>query len=452
MRGLRRRAFRRAVWTVAVAGILLSQAASVSASQADPTPPSTQPTDAELGQDKLDAAAESIKSISAADDAYYEAGIDLDKQTVVVFRKGGDTGLSQSVKALYTEKALGATVEFRNALFTTSEMFAIQDTIVAANEKLEAEGIVLSTIGSSPPGGPIVVKYSPKGAPADLDVFNRLGITRAWPRAALDGGVQFETGDVAPFDRISDTSPLYGGARIHAPSIVVGGQRVWETCTTGYGVRSTTAGVISAFITTAWHCYNPANPVMYNQWTSSGNFAIGNVSSVEATYDTAYVKIGSSRTSAPRIFNGPPVNNTQSMPVVSSGPISFGDEYCASGANSYNTCEGIITQTNVLTPITNAYTGEKRFLRLDRLSEKHGAFMGAEGDSGGPVYSFANSTSVVARGMIAAGNLDSAALRQCPSYITDVEPEEGHPTACTTDLYISSASSAAAAHDVTYVW
>lgn len=129
---------------------------------------------------------------------------------------------------------------------------------------------------------------------------------------------------------------------------------MWEECTTGYGVRSTTAGVTSAFITTAWHCYNPANPVMYNQWTSSGNFAIGNVCSVEATYDTAYVKIGSSRTSAPRIFNGPPVNNTQSMPVVSSGPISFGDEYCASGANSYNICEGIITEINRLTPVTNA--------------------------------------------------------------------------------------------------
>ncbi len=135
MRPLRRRGFRRAVWTVAVAGVLVSQVAFVSASQADRTPSSGQPTDAELGQDKLDAAAASIASVAAADDAYYEAGIDLDKQTVVVFRKGGDTGLAQSTKALYREKALGATVEFRNALFTTSEEAAILDTVEAAYDR-----------------------------------------------------------------------------------------------------------------------------------------------------------------------------------------------------------------------------------------------------------------------------------------------------------------------------
>jgi len=89
---------------------------------------------------------------------------------------------------------------------------------VAANEKLEAEGIVLSTIGSLQTGGPIVVGYSSTGAPADLDVFNHFGITKGWPTAAFDGGVQFEARDVATWDQLSDRSPLYGGERIPGPS------------------------------------------------------------------------------------------------------------------------------------------------------------------------------------------------------------------------------------------
>ena len=214
MHSLHHRTNRRGLWTIAVVGAFILQLVAVSASRAQEPPkgPPSALTSAELDQNRLaaatqfdqnelDAAAQSIRTVASADiEHYYETGIDIGRQTVVVWRKGGDLGLTGATKARYAANALGSPVQYRDAPFSKAEEQIIQNSVLAQYTELKDRGIIITLIGSLQAGGPLIIHYSAKGATPTLEILTSIGITTNWPEAALKGEVEFKAGGVTPFD------------------------------------------------------------------------------------------------------------------------------------------------------------------------------------------------------------------------------------------------------------
>lgn len=358
-------------------------------------------------------------------------------------------------------------IEYQDSSVTRSQADAVFQYFANAHTSLQNTGYRIGRVRFDLKSGRFEVGYSIQVTSADATVMPLTGsaVLTISPLRGLPGGkledvatttlssivknaVYKKEAPSIPFDRVSDTTPYFGGSRVHGPSGSMGGNNQaphgFSVCTSGFAARSRTSS--GAFLTVPYHCYKPANPVFYTQWTTSGNRALGNVSSSEVPNDTAFVKLGSSSTSSPYIFNGPWGNNTQAMKVVGSSAIVNGDEYCASGASSLNRCGGIVDSFRGTDVYENLYTGQEYSVWVYKVVSKSYTQYAAQGDSGGPVYKFSSASTVIATGLIVGGAEDI--LTTCQ----DSEPDPARPIICTTGAMVTPVQDLVNNHGVYFTW
>lgn len=423
-------------------------------------------------QNLLDATGASITSFADSHDPnFYALANDVPAATIYIYRVGGTPAEGSALASGYTKLASsGVHIAFRNSSVTNVQANAIFKYFGGAHASLRAKGYRIGRVRFDLKTTRLIVGYS---RPASTTTANKnttlapltgstvLAIsspqvvngrledsaTASSLTSIVNAALYKEEPPSIPFDRVSDYPPYFGGSRVHGPTGAMANNQVspqgFTVCSSGFAVRSKING--SDYLTVPYHCYKPASPAFFTQWTTSGNKTLGNVTATEVANDTAFIKTGSS--SAPYIFNGPFEDNLSGINVAGSSAIIRGDSYCASGANSGNRCGGIVNSTRETDEFQNLYTGQDYSVYVYEIVSNTYTQYAAQGDSGGPVYAAQSGTTVIAKGTIVGGAGEGLATCQ------DAEPDPEHPIICTTGALVTPAQDLAnSSHQVTFSW
>lgn len=223
-----------------------------------------------------------------------------------------------------------------------------------------------------------------KSAPAMAAAArSRLGIP---VRASLSGGERlqatctFNPSDTAgPGHRCYDISPdFWGGAVI---------QSQYAGCTAGFGVHNSAGGL---YMMTAAHCaWTPSgyeNGVTF--YNGNKTYTMGQITDVPGTHDGAIIptSAGHRYYDGPGIFGG---DSSFTKAVAGQQGTSVGDMLCESGSFGGVVCAMRVTALNYSDGTWNSMA----------LAASLGGTYSIDGDSGGPWFSLAGTSSVYAKGI-----------------------------------------------------
>jgi len=350
----------------------------VPASAADPkapVPSAVQPTDAVPAgyrswdevyafQTRLNAAAERVLAAGGAGNASIVAS-PLDHELRVYWR--GE--VPASVLAL--AKGLDVTVVFRPAEFTHSEL-------VKQAQRLAANPRVVE-VGPQADGSGLAVTVADRLLPTDrsaLEATTRIPL-------AITAGRRLQ----AMYNRQADIPLFWGGSK-------------YNGCTNGFPLQ--VAGSTNVYMISAGHCGDNGGAANIPGLASP----TGTFSSKNTCRDTLLINYPSGV--SPAIYTGP-FNSSTSAAVVGTASDFVGNLVAAGGAASGEHLNIPVQGVDVF----GAFTGIPCTTvgPLTRAGYGTATCALAPGDSGGPVYSYSSSTTVLGRGTITGGPLGTAT---CP--------------------------------------
>ncbi|MFI9151512.1 DNRLRE domain-containing protein [Streptomyces sp. NPDC053367] len=225
-------------------------------------------------------------------------------------------------------------------------------------------------------------------------------------------------------NRQYDTSPYYGGARIH--SDLTTSSAVW--CTAGFAWRYDSKW----YMVTAGHCTsgngaitNPSGtdyigPVVRDNWKNG----YGSVKLSGQSYysgDLSLYRVNSDSSATPRIYKG---GKTSSSSRMVHGYwkrwAQSGDKVCTGGMMTGEMCGWQITATQATVHYSSGTTAKNMV-----VAKKTSGSCTIKGDSGGPVYTVDGSGNAIAKGILSGGgggggDNSGGFFDPCWLYFTDI--------------------------------
>ncbi|WP_392749771.1 Ig-like domain-containing protein [Streptomyces sp. LN590] len=203
-------------------------------------------------------------------------------------------------------------------------------------------------------------------------------------------------------NRQYDTSPYYGGARIH--SDITTSKAVW--CTAGFSWKYDGKW----YMVTAGHCTsgngaitNPSGtdyigPVVRDNWKNG----YGSVKLSGQSYysgDLSLYRVNPDSSATPRIYKGGKTS-TSSRPVHGYWKrwAQSGDKVCTGGMMTGEVCGWKVTDTQATVHYSSGTTAKNMV-----IAKKTSGSCTISGDSGGPVYTVDSSGRAFAKGILSGG-------------------------------------------------
>jgi len=357
--------------TVATPALADSKPQKPSATQPQGKPPGGFATWEEVYafQSRLHAAGERILAAGGAGNASLVAG--LENRQLRVYWNGQ---VPESVRTLAA--GLGVPVVFLPAQFSHREL------VSQAQQLISEKG---------------VIKAAPKadGSGLAVTVAGQLSQTdRASLQAATRVPLTITAGarPQAMFNRQSDIPPFWGGSRYSTP--------ITDGCSNGFPIQApSTPNIV---VISAGHCGNDLDGAnISGQGSPTGTIHLKNT-----CRDTLLIYYPAGV--APAVYTGA-FNSSTSATVVGGGFDMVGDLVDTGGSFSGEHLNIPVQAVDVFASIGGIPCASVGPLTQAGYSTATCAV--APGDSGGPVYSYRTSTSVIARGTITAGDLGTA---NCP--------------------------------------
>jgi hypothetical protein len=187
-----------------------------------------------------------------------------------------------------------------------------------------------------------------------------------------------------PLARSNDVSPYWGGGRFSTPG---------TGCTTGFAVLWNGLD----HMLSAGHCGNDGQLAV----DGGGNPAVdtmGDIFNDNNSRDTLMINTPSQG----NVYVGPS-SSSVSVDVIGAAADFVGNVVCTGGARTGEHC-GI--------PVTHVNQSDFGYFPLTRAAYPTAACAGARGDSGGPAYTYSGTAAVVGRGTISTGRPGTAS---CPN-------------------------------------
>jgi hypothetical protein len=313
------------------------------------------------------------------------AGVVVDpaRRTVKLYWHGDPTAaVSREISAA---GALGVSVTVTQAPYTRNQLLDETKRLAGLNAAQPASaGARVVSVAPMPDGSGLDVGMS--GVPANVSAEQARQHVPYLSSTALSLTV---TGNVSPVpgSRQADTPPYWGGALITQGS---------GACSSGFGVAGNNGA--ATYILTAAHC-GPGT------WSTGAGVAMGStIQGVDWTHDAELILTNAGNL----VYDGGSIaGGTQfSKYVVGASPSRVGDWVCTSGAFSGAVCNIQVVKTD------EAISVGGHPMTLVRAEQSNHVAPIGNGDSGGPVFSLANSNvDDVARGTITA--YDTATIVPC---------------------------------------
>lgn len=364
----------------------------------------------------------SIEAIEAAanktDPDFYSVRIDWESKGLTIYRKGGSGPLDDFYQALLPGDVVLA---IRDSAISSTEKKEIAGILNENFDLLQSRGTVLLWSGVENPGEGYLVQYKGNDPLTRADIA---GLSRF-----SDEQIRFELGEpVLPLGRLGDTSPFYGGSRLHTP--------LEFRCSSGFPVRTSDG---KTWLTTAWHC----NKSYDNRfWTPT--LFLGFATLHAETIDHSVIDVtAQGRRTAPYVFTGGYPDQSQTKRVQ--GVIGARDDMpvCASGSYMYAKCGLYIQESDTWSSQTN-YGGPFYNMHGWRVAPLSGfSAVVASGDSGGPVYSYNSTNTAVSAVGIVSGAVSISQVT-CPARLN------GH--VCAYRFFMTSSLEAAIHFGLQYTW
>jgi hypothetical protein len=328
--------------------------------------------------------ADDVDKMGAADAQFSLAAIDVEANTVVVYRVGGVPAVRTAMAQRYTSVPArnGAKVVYRTALLTQKQSAAVVDAVSGAVGELARSGIEVTQI-TPEAGGPITI-----------------GVARLTPEAAglATRFATYGTGTVrvaeqAPptlTSRRDDATPYSGGAWIRGAGLT----NPNAGCSSGFSLRRPSDGV--RFLTTAYHCVQRASD---HRFWDGGNDYMGTVPAAleRRGRDLIAIQVNSDN----KIWVGGYDATTAKKTVTRAASPRVGNIVCTSGAYSGALCNARVTGTAAFLGPQDHHNDDVPYTFHVWIAQQlDGRTIMGSGDSGGPVIINTDTTQVVALGSI----------------------------------------------------
>lgn len=394
-------------------------ALSATTADAEPGEPSLPPALEDgaiwVTQQRLSRVVDSLAAASDADAGFSAVEVDVAAGTVVVHRVGGagdaaaaayqraaDSTLTVENEAQRSARPTGLLdsgpddlrLEVRPAVLARAQTLQLERRLVAESEARRGEGIAIEHFGPGAAGGPFRIGV----VAADR---HRAAVEQAY---GIFGAGTVEVVEAQPrptvANRMRDSSPFYGGARIRK-----GGGMAHGSCTGGFTGRSGING--ADYLMTAAHCVNYDARYFTTPLSNAGgsHLQIGDVTAINYGLDVAFIRTST----APYVFDGG-VTDAFTKQVVGVRGYVRGEYTCVSGSYTGVRCEAVLDATEY---IRNCM-GNGVCVQVPVIKAIHarGAALVQPGDSGAPVFTpRADQRTVTARGMVTNAGLEVVA---CP--------------------------------------
>jgi hypothetical protein len=328
--------------------------------------------------------ADDVDKVGAADAQFSLAAIDVETNTVVVYRVGGAPAARTAMAQRYTSVPArnGAKVIYRPALLTQRQSGAVVDAVSSAVGELAKSGIEVTQI-TPEVGGPVTI-----------------GVARLTPEAAAlatrfatFGAGTVQVAEQAPptlTSRQDDAAPYSGGAWIRGAGLT----DPRDGCSSGFSLRRPSDGV--RFLTTAYHCVLRASD---HRFWDGGNDYMGTVPAAleRRGRDLIAIQVNSDN----KIWVGGYDATTAKKTVTRAASPRVGNIVCTSGAYSGALCNARVTGTAAFLATLDHHNDDIPYTFDVWIAQQlDGLTIVGEGDSGGPVIINTDTTQVVALGSI----------------------------------------------------
>ena len=333
-------------------------------------------------------------------------GVGTQPNSVIVYRVGGSP--SPTIDESYRANLPAETsISYSAARLTAQQVTQINGIVNSHLSDYKASGLRLGSWGLRDTDAEFQIRYDPAGRTPtadDLAPYAQFG----------EGNVQFVAGG-APvmLDRINDTPPWWGGARIDRKGTTVG------QCTTGFSSKSSLTQ--DDYVSTAWHCYDGST-----EFVTGGGEAYGYATIIDGPDDIVFIDVSAQHLgSAAYVYNDAHGGATSRIPVNSQFSPRLNNPLCLSGSFSYLRCNAEVSNGQTWL-VVNTYLDEEYSVTGWRVISTDGTWLAADGDSGGPAWVPQSDGSAKAVGTISAGDPPAVS---CPSWLA------GHK--CYSTIFIS---------------
>jgi hypothetical protein len=336
-----------------------------------------------LAQAPLERSAEQIKAQVASQGltGFTSVTLDADVNTLRLYWKGAavPSALAQTIASI---RRTGITLEVINARYSLAELTAEIDAIIADQARMRVPDEYRATQLVPLFDGSGIAVTVPERNEQESHILAQHAVT----------AIVVEGGSV-PLGRTDDIPAYDGGARVQ---ISYGpGTTGFEECTSGFGVSRNGS---NSFLLSAGHCGVAPNLVVNGTYVAMGSVAATVRPGLGS--DTMLINVSSSSRS---IFDGAwnevsrTFDNTSVAVTGQTGDV-VGSQVCTSGSFSGRRCSIEITAVNVTEELDGHYVDG---LTIGQRTDATNA--AGQGDSGGPVFTYAGPASAVARGIISSG-------------------------------------------------
>jgi hypothetical protein len=273
-----------------------------------------------------------------------------------------------------------------------STLTSMVGKIIAAKTSLAADGVHVEKAAVNEATNGLTVGISPGSNPQSLSIleqrFPGIPIGLQYLRVlSSSGSADYEPGP-----------PWITGMEIYK-LFYSGSTLEYTACTAGFNVIDPSTG--DSYMTTASHCFNVGDTILHS--TGSVGQRIGTV-----TARAGFGTIADSELITPTDDDVPNtilVNNSTQLNVSGYFPTTaVGTSLCKSGVTTGETCGNVVESTDA----TVCYTSGCFYDQEETTNATIGE-VAYYGDSGGPVYMYNNSSSVIAAGTVSGFEEECAA-------------------------------------------
>lgn len=266
---------------------------------------------------------------------------------------------------------------------TASQLDAAQQTLVTNNKWLEKQGVYVDKVVVDQASHHLLVGVSPQSVTSAEHLVQDMvpGVP-----VALQHIKVLSASAVADY---TAGPPWLTGMNLY--KLFYQGSGLYYTeCTAGFNVINPKTHQV--YVTTAAHCFNPGDTILH----STGNTG-QTVGAVGAS--AGFGSIADSELITPRVASVPNtiiVGNSTERAVSAYYPLTAtGTSLCKSGITTGEICGNVVTSTNATVCYSSGCFYNQEETRNSAVSE-----VAYYGDSGGPVYKYTASGSVIAAGSL----------------------------------------------------
>ncbi|MEV5592658.1 hypothetical protein [Streptomyces sp. NPDC052496] len=384
-----------------VCAVSLGASPAASARPADTAPLSTDTAEAASGkppagfsswreltaaQEPLSRAANAIEEKLGGSEAFAGIAVSVETGSVTLYHKG-DAGRVEA--AVAPERAKGVRVDLRSAPYSRDELRTAAREVVGKPLTIDGRPTTVHAAGPRHDGSGILVQGAPRATSAQNTAAGRARSTEraVEPAVPWSGSV---TPAPTPLESREQDVPLHSGGSLLRRTYKGG-----PVCSAGFSVWLPQAN--TDYLMTAAHCGE-----IGKQWYAGDtDVRAGTMEKRWEKHDTALIATHHGGQHNFTVWAGQPIyRQTQQLRQVKDARHSVVGEYlCASGSLSGEICGLKVVEPKQFERIeSNRDLAEVYLLKQ---TEKRPTAM--KGDSGGPIFSYNVDGSVVARGLISAG-------------------------------------------------